>query len=353
MKNILKLSLVLSVLMASSAMAQVQIGSICRIKGQEKRVLIGRGIVYGLAGTGDGNQAETQRAMASIFGKFSNAQLDMRMFKNAKNVAIVLVKAEIPACGARQGDQVTCTVASVGGAKSLKGGMLFTTAMLPEGPGIDPTRPMPVCGYASGLIKIDSKGPETVGHVAGGCRLEQDFFNPFVKDGKITLVLDRDHAYFGTSYGVAEAIKGASIAKEVKAVDQNNIVVTIPQRTYGDDPTKFVASILRIPIPAPEAPACVVINRRTGVIVLTGDVEIGPVAISSGNFDVAVATGQPEVEQFLGVDQASAEPNAKPNAKLRALLSALKQIKASPETQADIIIQINRAKKLYAQLIVE
>ena len=264
-----------------------------------------------------------------------------------------MVTAEIPACGARQGDQIDCRVASIGGAKSLKGGVLFSTAMVPQGPGLDPSQPMPVCGYATGLVELESETTLTVGHIVGGTRLEQDFFNPFVKDGKITLVLNRDHAYFGASDGIAQAILDEGLASEVKAIDQNNIIVTIPKQTYGFDSTKFVAAILRIPIAAPEAPACVVINRRTGVIVLTGDVEIGPVAISSGDFDVAVAAGQADVETFFPIDQSATGPNARPNAKLQALLSALKQVKASPKTQADIIMQIHRAKKLYAQLIVE
>ena len=353
MKRLSILSLILTVLVASSAMAQVQIGSICRVKGQEKRVLIGSGIVYGLSGTGDGNQVETQKALASIYEKFNNSAVNLQQFKNVKNVAIVMVTAEIPACGARQGDQINCRVASIGAAKSLKGGVLFSTAMVPQGPGLDPSQPMPVCGYATGLVELENDETQTVGRIPGGVRLEQDFFNQFVKDGKVTLVLNRDHAYFGASDGIAQAILHERIATEVKAIDQNNVVVTIPQDTYSQDPTKFVASILRIPIAAPEAPACVVINRRTGVIVLTGDVEIGPVAISSGNFDVAVAAGQADVESFFPIDQSASGPNARPNAKLQALLAALKQVKASPKTQADIIMQIHRAKKLYAQLIVE
>lgn len=360
MKHIFTITLLLTALLASSAMAQVQIGSICRVKGQEKRVLVGRGIVYGLGGTGDAKQAETQKAMASIFQKFNNSPANLQQFKNAKNVAIVLVTAEIPACGARQGDQINCRVASVGGAKSLKGGVLFSTAMIPQGPGLDPSQPMPVCGYASGLVELESETILNVGRVAGGTRLEQDYFNPFVKDGKITLVLNRDHAYFRASTEIAQAIRELKITDEVHAIDQNNIVVKIPQQTHGDpsesylnNPARFVADILGIPIAAPESPACVVINRRTGVIVLTGDVEIGPVAISSGSFDVAVAAGQADVEQFLAIDQSASGPNARPNAKLQALLSALKQVKASPKNQADIIMQIHRAKKLYAQLIVE
>ena len=353
MKSIFHLGLLVSFLIASTAGAEVQIGSICRVKGQEKRVVIGYGIVVGLSGTGDPNQAETQRSLASIFGKLNNAPVDMRLFKNAKNVAIVFVRAEIPACGARQGDQINCTVASVGGAKSLKGGSLFSTAMLPEGPGIDPNQPMPVCGYASGMLELDSGGPETVARITKGFRVEQEFINEFVKDGKVTLVLDRDHASFGVSNAIVEAIKKGKNVTEVEAIGQNNIVITIPKQIYGKDPTKFVASILQLPITSIDTPACVVINRRTGVIVLTGDVEIGPVAISSGNFDVAVATGGADVEQFLALDQSANGPGVKPNAKLRSLLAALKQIKASPQTQADIIIQIDRAQKLYARLIVE
>lgn len=362
MPRIFTLSLILSLLTATSAMAQVQIGSICRVKGQEKRVLVGRGIVYGLSGTGDGNQVETQKALASVFDKFNHSATNLQQFKNTKNVAIVLVTAEIPACGARQGDQINCTVASIGGAKSLKGGVLFSTAMLPEGPGLDPSQPMPVCGYASGLLELDNEETLMTARVSGGVRLEQDFFNPFVKDGKITLVLNRDNAYFGASEGIAKAIleamflqnSGAGVMSDndVEAIDQNNIVVKIPEE-YKNNPTKFVADILRLQIATPESPACVVINRRTGVIVLTGDVEIGPVAISSGNFDVTVAAGQTDLELFFPLDQSATGPSARPNAKLQALLSALKQIKASPKTQADIIMQIHRAQKLYAQLIVE
>ncbi len=124
------------------------LSSICRIKGQEENTLQGLGLVVGLNGTGDGGDflptirslATAMQLMGNPIGKGGPLEL-----KNAKNIALVMVTAKVPAAGARQGDRVDCTVSSIGAAKSLEGGQLFLTPL--QGPQVDRPR---VYAFAEG-----------------------------------------------------------------------------------------------------------------------------------------------------------------------------------------------------------
>ena len=147
------------------ARAATSLSSICRIKGQEENVLQGLGIVVGLKGSGDGGSylptirslAAAMQLMGDTLGKGGAAEL-----KDAKNVALVTVSAIVPAAGARQGDRIDCTIASVGSAKSLVGGRLFLTPLLGPAPSRG-TRPEDrrVYALAEGPITIEERhGPD-------------------------------------------------------------------------------------------------------------------------------------------------------------------------------------------------
>ncbi len=261
-------------------------------------------------------------------------------------MALVTVTATIPASGARQGDKIDCVVNSIGSAKSLAGGRLFLTPLI----GPDRTNPR-IYAFAEGNITLSDPLITNNGRIHEGCRLEEEFFNAFIKEGKISLVLDKYHADFQVAQDVAELINsqlsfqnnGSPLAK---AVNQVNIEVSIPLQ-YRDDPVLFISQVLSLPILEPQTVARVVINERAGSIVISGDVEIGAAVVSHKN--IVVETGNARTTQpFVPVNPA--EPNAP---KLKALVETLNALHVATPDIIDIIKGLDRNGRLHAQLVVE
>jgi len=331
------------------APGQTTVKSICRVKGQEQNTLHGLGFVVGLKGTGDGGDflptiralEKTMRVMGEPLGNQGLAEL-----KNAKNVALVMVTATVPAGGARQGDEIDCVVSSVGAAKSLAGGRLFLTPLV----GPHPKDPR-VYALASGSITIEDPDFPTTARIHGGCRLEADFYNAFTKDGRITLVLDENHADFHVAQEVADLVNNqlsfqATGELLAKALDQTNVVVRIPQQ-YREDPVMFVSQVLELPLYQMRTVPRVVIHERTGAIVIGGDVEIGPAVVTHQNVVVETA-GSAAGEPFVPVQAGQGSP-----AKLKSLVEALNAVHVPNKDVIDIIKALARDGKLHAQLIVE
>ena len=325
--------------------------TICRVKGQEENTLQGLGIVVGLKGTGDGGSslpmlralAQAMQYLGNPTGKTGPVEL-----KDAKNVALVLVTATVPAQGGRQGDKLDCSVSSVGSAKSLSGGRLFMTPLV--GPG-DPKNPR-VYAIAEGPITLDNATQTTTGRIYSGCRLEEDFFNLFVKDGKMTLVLDRNFADFQVAAEVADVVNKSLVsvqsesAAPAKALDPCNIEVSIP-RQYQSDPVDFVSQVLGLSIPDPQTGARVVINERAGGIVFRGDAEIGPVAVTHKNIVVEAGSATNAAARFVPLDPKNEA------ATLKSLVEALNAVRVPNEDMIEIIKLLQRNGSLRAQLIIE
>lgn len=351
--------------LCSEAQAQIRLKNICHIKGQEENTLQGMGLVIGLRGTGDGggflpamrSLAMAMEMMGSQIGKGGAGEL-----KDAKNVALVSVTATVPAAGARQGDKIDCVVSSIGAAKSLEGGRLFLTALL--GPQAEGTR---VYAFAEGELHVgDPKQPNTA-RIHHGCRLEEEFINVFIKDNKITLVLDEHHADFEVAQEVAELINrnwysttqmgrapgtapGQLISMQTKpvarAVNQVYVEVEIPP-AYRKEPVDFVAQVMALTISEPQTAARVVINERAGSIVIGADVEIGSIVVAHKNIVVETGDNLP-AERFVAVD-----PSELQTAKLKALVAALNAVKVPTTDIIQIIKDIEHNGKLHGQLIVE
>lgn len=349
-------STIVLLLWAAEAPGQLKLGDICRVKGQEANTLQGLGLVVGLKGTGDADIKPTSRALATMMelmgnplGKDVKNQDILTELKDARNVALVFVSATVPAAGARQGDQLECFVSAIS-AKSLDGGILVMTPLLGPRPGSQR-----VYAFAQGPIELDDDERPTTGRVHQGCRLEENFFNGFVEDGKITLVLDKNHAGFRMAQDVAELIElsarqyGQSDSDPdqymAKAIDQVNIEVRIPEQ-YLEDPVLFVSDILNQILQYPQSEARVVINERTGSIVIGADVEIGPVAISHKNF--VVETGVDITGQFVDLD-----PNERATTKLKTLVDTLNTIKVPTEDIIEILKGVERNGRLYGRLIIQ
>ncbi len=336
----------------SPADGRTLLKSICRVKGQEENTLQGLGIVVGLKGTGDGGSfMPTIRSLATAMQLMGNpaGSGGANEYGSAKNVALVVVTATVPAAGARQGDKINCIISSIGSAKSLAGGRLFLAPLM--GPNPQDTR---IFAMAEGPVTLDDSEITTTGRIYNGCRLEEDFFNAFTADGRITLVLDENHAGFQVAQDVAELINSqlsfqSSQVSLAKALNQVNIEVIIPPQ-YARDPVMFISQVLNLPMLEPQTGARVVINERAGSIVIGGDVEIGPVVVTHKN--IVVETGETAPSgQFVPVDPA--ETKEMPNPKLKALVEALNAVHVPTADVIDIIKGLDRNGKLYAKLIIE
>src|SRR5262249_29616558 len=240
--------------------ADRRIGDICRIKGQEENILHGFGLVIGLKGTGDADMKATQRALAHYMELLGHriatgqgGQPVTDELKSVKNVALVYVTATVPAGGARQGDLLDCIVSATS-AKSIEGGNLMLTELRGPVPG-DRT----VFALAKGLVSIDDSARPQTGRVPLGCQLERKVENEFVnKDGKLILVMNKDHAAFQTTTDIERAINlepdfvGTSGSQELaRAIDQVTIEVSIPP-SYAENPTLFASTLLTTRLSPPQ-----------------------------------------------------------------------------------------------------
>lgn len=366
-RQLLTLALILLTVAPAFGRGNTLLRNICRVKGQEENVLRGVGLVVGLNGTGESNDPATMRALSrsmeimgnpiSMTGRFDEET--SKALKNIKNIALVMVSATIPATGARRGDQLICHVSALNG-KSLEGGRLAFAAL--QGPNTQDRRVFANC---QGAIQIDDPNQPMVGYVHDGCQMEQDVFTRFVSDdGWVTFVLDSNHADFLVASDVAERLsesytsdylgvtKGAELSTEEKlfsddrqrfvhAIDAANIRVKVPP-TYKGDEVAFVADLLEKTVYTAEPEARVVINTRTGSIVISGDVEIGDIVFTHRN--VVVETGN--AASFLPV-----APGQSEHPKLQRLIDALANLKVPAQDVIEIIRGIDRMGKLHAKLI--
>jgi len=328
--------------------ARTVLRNICRVKGQEENVLRGMGLVVGLAGTGEAADAATMRSLARAMEIMGSPIPELPLapgtglkdLEKVKNVALVMVTARVPATGARRGDQLDCHVSAING-KSLAGGRLAFAAL--QGPNTLDRRTYAVC---EGAIHLENPSNPLGGIISGGCQMEEDVFTPFVHDGKITLLLDEYHANFQTATEVVESIHALYSSEGdnfVQARNASEICIQLPER-YQEDPVAFAAEILEATIYSPEPEARVVINQKTGSIVISGDVTIGDVVVSHKN--VVIEAGQ--AATFTAVDSDQTE-----DAKLQSLVTALNSIKVPHQDVVEIIKGIAHNGKLHGRLIVE
>jgi flagellar P-ring protein precursor FlgI len=342
----------------------LSLGDLCRLKGQETNTLQGLGLVVGLRGTGDGDAAPTSRALARMMqlmgGPMSvdaTGNLNLGDVQDSKNVAMVFVNAKLPSVGAQQGDVLDVSISAIS-AKSLEGGYLMLTPML--GPRADnPT----VYAMAQGRLTLSPDSPTTTATIQGGLKMEQTVKASYVKDSKITLVIDRDFADFDTAQRIEDAINSlASLtmggnqqsrlttnrnvrpgdSPQAQAIDQVHVEVFIPI-TYQENPIKFISFLLDIPIQLANRGKRVVINEADGVVVIGDDVEIAPVLITHRNLRIEAGGGNGFVE--IGPDGTPAA------AKLKALADALGALDVPTEDLIAIIKTLKAKGDLYGEVI--
>ncbi|KAA1259520.1 Flagellar P-ring protein precursor [Rubripirellula obstinata] len=337
--------------------AGMRLANICRVKGQETNTLQGLGLVVGLRGTGDSGAAPTARALARMMqlmgGPISidrTGQLNLDDVADAKNVAMVFVTATVPAVGAQAGDSLNVTINAIN-AKSLEGGTLMLTPLL--GPRSDnPT----VYAMAQGALNVSLDGPATTAKIQGGAKMEASVSAQYQKDGKITLILEKDFASFDTAQRIEDEINGLSSLTlgdatgtgksgrtSARAIDQLHIEVLIPE-LYRDNPIKFISFLLGTTIQINNHSSRVVINERDGVVVIGKDVEVAPVLVTHRNLRIEAGGGG----GFVAVGDKNDVPA---NAKLKSLADALNALDVPAEDLIAIIKTLKRKGDLYGEVV--
>jgi flagellar P-ring protein FlgI len=326
-----------------------KIGDLCRIKGQEENALHGMGLVVGLKGTGDGDSKQMMSALARYselmgfrLGSDPKGKVSLEELKSVKNVAFVHVSATIPPGGAQQGDMLDCTVSALS-AKSLAGGRLVLTEM--RGPRPDDRT---VYGLARGQIALDDAASPQTGRISLGMQVETRFQNEFVKNGRLLLVMNKDHASFQNTTYLAERINSQpDMSNSAQAIDQVKIEVTIPS-LYADNPAKFAGLLLDTRIARFQTDTKVIINERKKAVIVGADVEVGPVVVMHKNR--VIQTGGAETAgEFVPLDVAGDGTKTK----LAALVDALNALQVPAEDVIDIIKMLKHKQALFGELIIE
>ncbi len=335
----------------------VQVQDIARLKGSESNKILGMGLVVGLNGTGDGGKfAPAMRPLAEMIGRFVDPNTVWTELKDAKNVALVSITAELPANGVREGDRVDVRVSSIGPAKSLKGGTLFMVPLMAPRPDTEM-----IFAFAEGSVSIEDEDNPTVGVIDNGATLTRDIMTKHVHNGQITLVIDDEHTSWPVARNLAQNIND-ELAPEgprlARAIDPKNVTVQIPM-WERNDPSLFLSKLMVMSFPTSLMPieARVVINERTGTIVMSGNVEISPVVISKKGLTITRLSPIPVPDpanpasledHFVGLDPADSG-----GTRLADLIEAFNQLKVDAKDRIEIIKAIDAAGHLHAKLVFE
>ena len=344
------------------------------IAGVRSNQLVGYGLVVGLPGTGDGSSTltlQSMQALISQLGMNTSSILDL----NGKNSAAVIVTAELPAFS-KPGQRLDVTVSTLGQSKSLRGGTLLMTPLL----GADGE----TYAVAQGNLLVGGLGVEgddgsslivnipTVGRVPGGGTVERLIETTFLETDN--LVLNLHQGDFSVTNQVAEAINDIFGGDVAVPLDARSVRVRAPL-----DPSQkvsFVSMLENIEIEPERTSARVVVNARTGTIVIGGDVRVTPAAVTHGSLTVrvdenkditqannlAVTDGVAVTAAGEAVETANTEITVEeeparafifdPGIELSTIVEAINGVGASPADLVAILEALREAGSLRAELVV-
>ena len=350
----------MTVLTASEARA-VRLKDIASFSGVRTNELVGYGLVVGLAGTGDGTSSTfTMRSMANMLEKMG-VEADPNTLK-PKNVAAVMVTSKLPVSSA-PGSKLDVTVSSLGDAKSLLGGILLITPLK----GLDGR----VYAVAQGSLTIGGftiagdaasaqKNIPTVGLIPNGAVVERSVPFKFNNQDKMTINLAVQD--FGTTMQVVGKINGAMGGEYASARDISTIELKLPDQFRGNM-VPLMASLEDINV-SPDGKARVVVDEKTGTVVLGQDVRLSKVAVAHGNLQIVIAESE-DVSQpgpfsdgstvvtprtDLNVVEQNKQLMLMEGATLQELVDGLNSIGAAPRDLISIIRALKVAGSLHAEV---
>ena len=367
------LLLVLS-LTGTSAFAD-RIKDLTTVAAMRSNQLIGYGLVVGLQGTGDGSDVSfTAQSMKTLLNRLGvSMEGPLSDFETAtssgkldiKNVAAVMVTAELPGF-AKPGQKIDITVSAIGKASNLRGGTLLLSSLR----GVDGE----IYALAQGALTatgIDAAaagskvvvGVPTAARIPSGATVERVVDNPFDKADRI--VLNVRESDFTTTNAIVSAINGRFGADVARALDGVSITLQAPQDLTQR--VAFMSMIENMDVMPGEPPARVVINAKTGTVVISRNVRVTAAAVTHGTISVAIsATNEISQPGAFSQGQTAAVQNAEvtvseankpmflfqPGVDLRQIVDAVNQVGASPSSLIAILEALKSSGSLRAELVI-
>jgi len=353
-----------SILAHSELVYAERIKDLADIQGIRTNQLVGYGLVVGLNKSGDKTKftGQSLRSMMAELGINLPAGVDPK----AKNIAAVAVSAQLPAF-AKPGKTIDVTVSSIGDAKSLRGGTLLMAPLK----GADGQ----VYAVAQGNLVVGGLAADgldgssltvnnpTVGRIANGATVERSVPSPF-SEGK-EIVFNLHNSDFTTAHRMAESINELFGLGTARAIDSSSVRVSAPLKI--EQRVTFASMIENIMVSPDDAPARIIINSRTGTVVINNKVRVQPVAVSHGSLTVTVSEN-PQVSQpnALANGQTAVTPQTdvtveeennrmfvfNPGVSLNEIVKAVNDVGASPSDLVAILEALKSAGALRAELII-
>jgi len=362
-----KLAILIITLTVTLAYAQstgVRIKDIATVAGARDNQLVGYGLVVGLAGDGDKNPVYTLQSIANMLQRFGITVPSTTL--QAKNVAAVLVTADIPAF-MKSGMRLDVQVASLGDAKSLQGGVLLQTPLFGADGKVYAVAqgPVSVGGFSAGQGGTSvTKNHPTSGQIVNGAIVEREIPADILNEGFVQLILREPD--FTSSARLASAIN-KQFEGLAEALDSSTIKVKVPPE-YKKSVVDFVAALESIEV-IPDTPARIIINEKTGTIVANSKIHISNCAISHGNLVINIATtfdvSQPQPLSQTGTTVVTPKTEVKatePKGTMIALpelptvekvAAALNSLGVTPRDMMAIFQAMKQAGALQAELILK
>lgn len=364
MRHIVRLFLILCALMAPVTAHAERMRDLGAFQGVRPNQLTGYGVVVGLQGTGDDNLEYLTQAMKGVSGRFG-LTLPAGISPGLKNAAAVIITAELPAF-AKPGQRIDITVSTMGKAKSLRGGALILAPLY----GADGH----VYAMAQGNLAVGGLGVSgrdgsqlsvniaTVGRIADGASVERAVSTGFTDEG--TLRFNLHNADFLTAQRLRDAIN-RRYPDAASIVDGVTLELVMPAGT--DQRSSMMADVEMIEVTPAETPARVIVNSRTGTVVINQAVRLAPAAISHGKLIVRIeesprvvqpapfSDGRTAIEQSseLSVEEQGSRVSVMDGgASLSEIVDALNRLGVGAADLVVILEALKQAGALQAEMVV-
>ena len=342
--------------------AQVRIGNLTHVKGVRENQIVGYGVVVGLPGTGD-NSRSTQITNKQLLRNLGTV-IEQENYIQKGSSAAVIVTATVPPFS-KNGDKIDCTVSTIADAKSLEGGVLVQTIL--KAPNGEPVAVAQGPISVGGINKVAGSASKrtaitSTGRIPGGAIMERDIETQIGDENTITISMDKSDYTLATR--IAQTI--SNTVSSAKAIDGSSVMISIPSK-YQNDRIRFLSIIENIEVTPTVERAKVIVNERTGTVVIGSDVKLLPAAVAHGNITVTVAPNN-EVSQpnefsngaTVGfsnptIDVAKSDAsliNLGSNSNLNDLVKALNTIGVAPIDLISILQALKQAGSLQAELII-
>lgn len=359
--TILTILVIAGMLPANAINAKVRIMDLTHIKGVRENQLVGYGVVVGLPGTGD-NSRSTQITNKMLLRNLGTV-IEQENYIQKGASAAVIVTATVPPFS-KNGDKIDVTVSAMADCKSLEGGVLVQTILkAPNGEAVAVAQgPLSVGGINKSAGGSSARTAiTTTGRIPGGAIIERDIYTEIGDEDSITLSIDRSDYTL-----VSRIAKTISQVAPAKALDGSSVKVQVPAK-FQNDRVTFLSIIENLEVAPTMESAKVVVNERTGTVVIGADVKLLPAAVAHGNITVTVSTTN-DVSQpngfsngaTVGFENADIQINKAPgslvtmpaNSNLNDLVRALNSIGVAPVDLISILQALKKSGSLQAELVI-